>query len=158
MKNDHFLPPFGFFLLINYLFTHELSLLPHSCFASLKASGERPCWKPFGNYSRQHSQPFLIQLLLTFSKNGRSEKVMFIYKSYNNYSLAKGIALLFQPRKFPWWNDNAGNYHWGNGRFSTWLSVQNSFPEQITHTKKSARFQRRFGNHNWSSSACFPLL
>lgn len=108
MKNDHFLSPFGFFLLINYLFTHELSLLPHSSFASLKASGERPCWKPFGNYSRQHSQPFLIQLLLTFSKNGRSEKVIFICKSYNNYSQQKGL-LLFQPRKFLWWNDNAGN-------------------------------------------------
>lgn len=94
MKNDHFLPPFGFFLLINYLSTHELSLLPHSCSASLKASGEGSCWKPFGNYSRQHSQLFLIQLLLTFSKNWRSEKAMFIYKSYNNYSLAKWIAVI----------------------------------------------------------------
>lgn len=95
MKNDHFLPPFGFFLLINYLSTHKLSLLPHSCFASLKASGPKgPCWKPFGNYSRQHSQLFLIQLLLTFSKNWRSEKVMFVYKSCNNYSLAKGIAVI----------------------------------------------------------------
>lgn len=94
MKNDHFLSPFGLFLLINNLSTHELSLLPHSCFASLKASGEGPCWKPFGNYSRQHSQLFLIQSLLTFSKNWRSEKVIFIYKSYNNYSLAKGIAVI----------------------------------------------------------------
>lgn len=94
VKNDHFLPLFGFFLLINYLFTHELFLLPHSCFASLKASGERPCWKPFRNYSRQYSQLFLIQLLLTFSKNWRSEKVMFVYKSYNNYSLAKRVAVI----------------------------------------------------------------
>lgn len=94
MKNDHFLLPFRFFLLINYLSTHELSLLPHSCFAFLKASGEGPCWKPFGNYSRQHSQLFLIHLLLTFSKNWRSEKAMFIYKSYNNYSLAKRIAVI----------------------------------------------------------------
>lgn len=93
MENDHLLPPSGSSLLINYLSTHKPSLLPHGCFASLKAFGEGPCWKPFGNSSRQHSQLFLIQFLLTFSKNSRSEKVMFIYKSYNDYSLAKGIAV-----------------------------------------------------------------
>lgn len=99
MKNDHLLPPTGSFLLINYLSTHKPSLLAHGCLASLKAFGEGPWWKPFGNSSRQHSQLFLTQLLLVFSKNWRSEKVIFIYKSYNDYSLAKGITVV-PARKF----------------------------------------------------------
>ena len=158
MKNDHLLPPSGSFLLLNYLSTHEPSLLPHDCFASLKAFGEGPCWKPFGNSSRQHSQLFLIQLPLTFSKNWRSEKVKFIYKSYNNYSLAKGIAVT-PARKI-------SLVKWQCRESST--GKMDNFPYDIlpsTHfQRKSPRSRsQQDSKEDWATRirvllACFPLL